>query len=151
MDALLQDLRLALRQFARTPAFTFTALATLALGIGATTAVFSLVDGVLLNPLGFSHPDRLAYLEALDPQGRPMSISPQDLKDFQAETHSFTAIASVDPGSASLTRADLPSLRLAAARVGGSFFDILGVEPERGRFFQRGSDTKESPRVVVLS
>src|SRR5262249_52580799 len=88
---------------------------------------------------------------ALDPRGKPMAASPQDLKDFAAETHSFSAIASVDGGSVSLTRADLPSLRLAGARVGGSFFDILGVEPERGHFFQPGADAKDAPRVVVLS
>src|SRR5215467_11157682 len=119
MDGVVHDLRLAVRQFARTQAFPLTAHATLALGIGATTAVFSLVDGVLLNPLGFSRPDRLAYLEALDPHGKPMALSPQDLKDFQADAHSFIAMAAVDWGSVSLTRTDLPSLRLAGARVGG--------------------------------
>ncbi len=151
MDALLQDLRVAFRQFLRAPAFTLTALATLALAIGATTAVFSLVDGVLLDPLGFTRPDRLMYIEALDPDAKPMALSPQDLQDFQAQSHAFTAMAAVDRENVSLTRSDQPSLRLAGARVGGSFFDILGVAPQQGRFFQRGSDTKEAPKTVVLS
>ena len=152
MDNFAQDIRLALRQFGRTPVFTLTVLATLALAIGATTAVFSLVDGVLLNPLGFSRPDRLVYLEAVDPKGSPEEISPQDLIHFQRQTRSFSAIASVESGrSQTLTRQSGPAVRLSGARVGGSFFDILGVAPEAGHFFQPGSDAKDAPKVAVLS
>jgi predicted permease len=152
MDTFAQDIRLALRQFGRAPAFTLTVLATLALAIGATTAVFSLVDGVLLNPLGFSRPERLVYLEAVDPKGNPDEISPQDLMDFQHQSRNLSAIASVESGrSQTLTRESGPAVRLNGARVGGSFFDILGVAPEAGHFFQPGSDAKDAPRVVVLS
>ncbi len=152
MDTLAQDIRLALRQFGRTPAFTLTVLATLALAIGATTAVFTLVDGVLLNPLGFARPDRLVYLNGVDPKGDPMNVSPRDLLDFERDTRSFSAVASVESRrSLTLTRESAPAVRLSGARVGGSFFDILGVAPEKGHFFQRGADAKDAPRVVVLS
>ncbi|HWH52216.1 MAG TPA: ABC transporter permease, partial [Gemmatimonadaceae bacterium] len=152
MDILAQDLRLALRQLARNRAFTITAVATLTVGIGATTSVFSLVNGVLLNPLGFSQPDRLAYLGATDPNGAPEEISPQDLRDFQSQTHSFTAIAAVDAGeSLNLTRPTSGALRVRGARVGASFFNILGVAPERGRAFINGEDAKSATKVVMLS
>jgi putative ABC transport system permease protein len=152
MDILAQDFRLALRQLARNRAFAITAIATLTVGIGATTSVFSLVNGVLLNPLGFFRPDRLVYLGATDPNGAPEEISPQDLRDFQSQTHSFASIAAVDAGeSLNLTRASSAALRVRGARVGASFFDILGVAPERGRAFMSGEDAKVAPKVVVLS
>ena len=152
MDIIAQDVRLALRQFWRSPVFTLTVLATLALAVGATTAVFSLVDGVLLDPLGFGRPDRLVYLAGVDPNGKPTEISPQDLLDYQHETRSFTAIASVEAGrSLNLTRESGTAVRLSGARVGASFFDILGVAAETGHFFQRGADTKDAPLVAVLS
>ncbi len=75
MEAAIQELRYAARRLARTPAFTLIALGTLALAIGASTAAFSLVNGVLLKPLGFEQPDRLVYLHATGPRGAAMQIS----------------------------------------------------------------------------
>jgi len=152
MDILVQDIRLALRQLSRNLAFTVTAVATLSVGIGATTSVFSLVNGVLLNPLGFTRPDRLVYLGATDPHGAPEEVSPQDLRDFETQTHSFSAIAAVDPGrSLNLIRSTGAALRLRGVRVGASFFNLLGVVPEQGRAFVRGEDAKDAPKVVMLS
>ncbi|HEY4101803.1 MAG TPA: ABC transporter permease [Gemmatimonadales bacterium] len=152
MDTFAQDVRFALRQLLRSPLFALTVLATLAIAIGSVTAVFGIVNGVLLNPLGFSRPDRLVYLEGLDPQGHPMDMSPQDLLDVQSQSHSFTAIAAVrESNSLTLSRANAPAERISAARVGGSFFSILGVRAQQGRFFQNGADLKGAPRVVVLS
>ena len=90
MEAAIQELRYAARRLARTPAFTLIALGTLSLAIGASTAAFSLVNGVLLKPLGFERPDRLVYLHGTDPRAAAMMISPQDLIDFRNQTHSFT-------------------------------------------------------------
>ncbi|MGH7635562.1 MAG: ABC transporter permease, partial [Gemmatimonadaceae bacterium] len=152
MDILFHDIRLALRQLARNRAFAITAVATLTIGIGATTSVFSLVNGVLLNPLGFTRPDRLVYLGATDPNGAPEEVSPQDLRDFETQTHSFAAIAAVDAGeSLNLTRPSAPALRLRGARVGASFFELLGVAPAQGRAFMAGEDAKGAPKVVMLS
>lgn len=152
MEFLLQDLRHAARTLGRTPGFTVVALATLALAIGATTAVFSLVNGVLVNPLGFTRPERLLYVGTTDPRGAAMSVSPQDLQDYRDQTHSFTGMAAVDGGrSMSLDRAPAPAVRISAARVGASFFSLLGIGAQLGRTFAAGEDAPGAAKVVVLS
>src|SRR5579864_8407739 len=89
---LAQELRHAARRLARTPSFTVIALATLSLAIGATTTVFSLLNGVLLKPLEFAHPDRLVFLHDVSGTGGDEPISPQDLADYGAQTHSFADV-----------------------------------------------------------
>src|SRR5690349_56293 len=127
MDTLLRDLRYAARKLVGTPAFTVTAILTLAVAIGATTAMFSIVDRVLLEPLPYPHPERLVFLESTDRDGTPMPASPTDLRDYQGRTRVFSAVAAVDAGeNMALTRPALPAVRLNAARVGASFFSILG-------------------------
>src|SRR5271167_2393152 len=113
MEAAIQALRYAARRLARTPAFTLIALATLSLAIGASTAAFSLVNGVLLKPLGFERSDRLVYLHGTDPRERAMMISPQDLIDYRDQTHSFTGIAAVESRqNLNLLRPNAPPLRV---------------------------------------
>ncbi len=152
MDFVIQDLRYAARKLARTPGFTLVAVATLALAIGATTAVFSLVNGVILNPLGFTRPDRLVYIGSTDPSGKPMAASPQDMTDYGTRSHTLAKVAAIDPGeSMNLLRASAGPLRVSAARVGASFFDILGVRAQAGRMFRPGDDGKDAPAVAILS
>jgi predicted permease len=152
MHPVVQDLRYAARKLRHTPAFTLIALATLSLAIGATTAVFSVVNGVLLNPLGFARPDRLVYMEAVSPTGTTMPLSPQDLSDFRVRTNSFTDVAAVDGGrSMNLVRTGVPAMRVSAARVGATFFAVLGIEPALGRTFAANEDRRDAPHVAVLS
>jgi putative ABC transport system permease protein len=152
MESLIQDVHYGARKLARTPGFTLVVVATLTLAIGVTTAVFSIVNGVLLNPLGFARPDRLVYVQATDPKGSPMSVSPQDLIDYGTRTHSFTGVAAVDAGrNLNLVAGPAGAVRVSAARVGAQFFSLLGVSAQRGRTFAPGEDSAAAPKVVVLS
>jgi putative ABC transport system permease protein len=152
MEAVLQELRYAARRLARTPAFTAIALGTLALAIGASTAAFSLVNGVLLKPLGFAQPERLVYLHGTDARDAMTMLSPQDLIDFRDETHSFTAVAAVESRqNLNLLRPKAPPLRVNATRVGATFFGVLGVRARLGRTFAPGEDARDATKVLVLS
>ncbi|HEX8944637.1 MAG TPA: ABC transporter permease [Gemmatimonadaceae bacterium] len=152
MELLLQDTRYAARKLARAPGFTLIVVATLSLAIGATTAMFSIVNGVLLNPLGFTRPDRLVFVEGTDPKGEPIPVSPQDMMDYRDRTHSFTGMAAVDGGrNVNLTRESAPAVRISAARVGASFFSLLGIRAQRGRTFAPGDDDASAAKIVVLS
>ena len=152
MDTLLRDLRYAARKLVATPAFTTTAILTLAVAIGATTAMFSVVDRVLLQPLPYPQPQGLVFLESTDRDGRPMPASPMDLIDYRDRTQSFSAFAAVDPDeSIALTRPAFPAVRLNEARVGASFFSILGEPLIRGRGFLAGEDSASASKVAVLS
>jgi putative ABC transport system permease protein len=152
MEAAIQELRYAARRLARTPAFTLIALATLSLAIGASTAAFSLVNGVLLKPLGFERPNQLTYLHGTDPREATMMIAPQDLIDFGNQTHSFTAIVAVESHqNLNLLRPKAPPLRVNAARVGAEFFSVLGTRAQLGRTFASGEDARTATKVLVLS
>jgi predicted permease len=150
---LLQDLRYGLRMLRKSPAFTVIALLTLALGIGANTAIFSIVNAVLLKPLPFPESDRLMFLtSAFEMQpgvSRPFSVSYPDFFDWRAQAKSFTGMASSHEDSFTLTGLDQP-LHVNAATVSGDFFSVLGVQPFLGRGFTRDEE-KPGTRVVVLS
>jgi predicted permease len=151
-EAAIQELRYAARRLARTPAFTLIAIATLSLAIGASTAVFSLVNGVLLKPLGFQRPDRLVYLHATDPRAATLPVSPQDLIDFRNQTRSFTGVVALQSHqNLNLLRLKAPPLRVNAARVGAEFFSLLGTRAQLGRTFAPGEDARTATKVLVLS
>ena len=151
MDLLLQDIRYAARKLVRTPGFTSIAVLTLALAIGATTAVFSIVNGVLLKPLPFPHPDELVAVSSLGRDGRIGSMSPLDFIDYRDQSRSFEGMAAISTGRTNLTAAGTQPLRLNVARVGARFFDLLRVAPELGRTFHPDDDTQAAARVAVLS
>ena len=152
MDILLRDLRYAARKLGGTPGFTLTAVLTLAVAIAATTAMFSIVDRVLLQPLPYPRPDRLVFVESTDPSGHPMPASRMDLADYDKRTHAFSTTAVVDAGeSMAFTRAGLPAVRMSAARVGATFFSMLGEPILHGRGFVAGEDEQSAPKVAVLS
>ena len=100
MEILIQDLRYAARKLLRTPGFTLVAVATLALGIGATTAVYSIVNGVLLEPLPFRDPSQLVRVESTGRDGKPFPLSPADFLDYRQQSTSFTGMAQFAPGAA---------------------------------------------------
>ncbi len=153
MTTLLQDLRYGLRMLRKSPAFTIIALLTLALGIGANTAIFSIVNAVLLKPLPFPDSEQLTFLtSAFERQpgvAQPFSVSYPDFFDWRAQAKSFAGMASSHGDSFTLTGLDQP-LHVTAATVSGDFFSVLGVSPFLGRGFTR-EEEKPGTRVVVLS
>ncbi len=153
MTTLLQDLRYGLRMLRKSPAFTIIALLTLALGIGANTAIFSIVNAVLLKPLPFPESEQLTFLtSAFERQPgapQPFSVSYPDFFDWRAQAKSFSGMASSHGDSFTLTGLDQP-LHVTAATVSGDFFSVLGVSPFLGRGFTR-EEEKPGTRVVVLS
>ena len=153
MHTLSQDLRYAIRTLGRTPGFTCVAILTLALGIGANTAIFSVVQAVLLRPLPYPRSAELMALnESLPPKGdqpgRATAITPPTSRDWQAST-SFTNIAYFADSEYILTGAGEPS-RVPGAEVSWTFFDTFQVAPAAGRFITREDDGAERPLVCVL-
>lgn len=147
-----RDFRLALRQLAGTPGFTTTAVLTLALGIGASTAIFSLLNAVLLRPLPFPHQDRLVWLSQQDhslPGVMPESLSYPDYFDWRTQSHSFSGIASYVGGGVTLEWQG-ESQRLDAQTVSSNFFQVLGSAPMLGRDF-RPEDEQAGNRAAMLS
>src|SRR5215469_2989487 len=145
------DFVYAVRQLRKNPGYAFAATLTLALGIGATTAVFSLVNAVLLRPLPFPEPNRLLWLSQQDhslPGVAAESLSYPDYFDWRAQNQTLSGIASyVDSGVTLLTRG--VARRLHAQTVSSNFFDVLGVTPMLGRDFD-WDDEKPGNRTVML-
>src|SRR6267154_1320724 len=148
---LLQDMRYALRMLAKNPAFTTVAIIALALGIGANSAIFSVVDAVLLRPLPFKHPEQLAMVwENAAHLGFPKNTpSPANFLDWQKQAQSFTGMAAMVERSFNLTGVGEPE-RLDGRRVSANLFELLGVPALLGRTFVP-EDDRSGSRVVLLS
>jgi len=151
-DSIGQDLRFAGRSLAQSRIFTATAMVTLALGIGATTAVFSVVDGVMLKPLPLEEPHRIVipwetYRIRDIKEGL---VSYPNLEEWQARSRTFEGIAGVHPESYALTGRGLPE-RVTGARVTADFFGVLGVRQTQGRLFLQQDDESGAPDVAVVS
>lgn len=152
MDILVQDVRYAARKLLRTPGFSLIAVATLALAIGATTAVFSVVNGVLLKPLPFPNPGEIVRIGSIGREGRYSAMSVPDFIDYRDQTRSFAGLALVqERNSGNLSIAGSEPLRLNSASVGARFFELLGAPMQVGRGFLTGDDAMGARRVVVLS
>jgi putative ABC transport system permease protein len=135
MDALLQDIRYAARMLLKSPGFTAIAVLTLMLGIGPTTAIFSVIDTLMLRPLPYPHADRIVTLwqnTARDRSARD-EVAPGNFLDWRERTTVFTQMAAVDPYAYSLITPDGRPEAVFAARVTEGFFDILGIEAHRGQ------------------
>src|SRR4051812_19360306 len=150
MDTLVADLRYSLRLLRKSPAFTAIAVATLALGIGANTAIFSAVDAVLIRPLPYTDPDRVVLvweenLPANFPRNTP---APANFADWARMSRSFAGLAATRSGSASLTGDGVPE-QIRGRRVTANFFDVLGVRPAIGRTFTAEEDRTAAPVVVI--
>jgi putative ABC transport system permease protein len=155
MNRLLQDLRFALRQLLKSPGFSAVAILTLALGIGANTAIFSVVNGVLLRPLPFKDPDRIVRVWHTPPAksfpGIPtFSVSAANYFDWQRDNHVFERMAIYNYRGFTLTSAAQP-LQVDASAVSSGFFETLGVAPLLGRVFSPEEDQPGHTNVVVLS
>ncbi|MDE3153652.1 MAG: ABC transporter permease [Acidobacteriota bacterium] len=149
MRTLLQDLRYAGRLFRRAPGFALVALATLALGIGATTGVFSVVNGVLLQPLPYHDPAQLVAVQTSRTQARDDSMSAPDFLDFQARNHTLAAMAAYREDVFTLRARGVP-IQADGALVTAEFFTLFGVRPLAGRFFG-ADDAKAGRALAVLS
>ena len=153
METLIQDIRYGLRSLWKRPGFTGVALITLALGIGANTAIFSLINAVLIRPLPFRDPDRLVWSWGnIRNGGNRASVSPLDYLDYRQQNHTFEEFAAMIsvPLSANLTGGGEPQ-RLTAAGVTGNFFQALGVQPALGRTLMLENESTGRDQVAVLS
>src|SRR5688500_11877083 len=139
VDNLRQDLRHAFRSLLRAPAFSLVTILTLALGIGANTAIFSIVNGVILRPLGYPHPEQLMYLTTQFPSlgFDQFWLSPPEYFEFRELNQSFATVGAYTTGEANLTAGDRP-LRVRSAQVDDSLFTALGVHRLAGRLFTKG-------------
>lgn len=153
MDTLLRDIRYGVRSLLKRPGFTSIALIALALGIGANTAIFSLVNAVLLRALPFAEPDRLVWAWGnIRNGGNRASVSPLDYLDFRQQNTTFDQLAAIFtlPLPINLTGSGEPE-RLTAAGATGNFFQVLGVNPLLGRTFLLENEKPGSDQVAVLS
>src|SRR5690349_16862106 len=153
MDLLLQDLRYAGRALLWSPAFTITAVLTVALGVGANTAMFSVVNTVLLRELPYRDPSTLALLweHNLSSEQMHNSVSPANFLAWRDATRSFEAMAAWIDTPASLTGAGDEPMALQVRHISAEVFSILGVRPEIGRTFTVAEDNPSAPRVAVIS
>jgi putative ABC transport system permease protein len=150
MQNLAQDVRFGVRTLLKSPGFTLVALATLALSLGANTAIFSFVNAVLLKPLPYDHPERIVRVLEAPPGGGRNGISTLNFLDWQKQNHCFEFIAARTGGGASLTGVDEP-VELAGNRVSAHYFDVFGAKAALGRTFVDGEDQDGRDHVVILS
>jgi putative ABC transport system permease protein len=146
-----QDIRYAIRSLGRAPGFTAVALLTLALGIGGTTAIFSVVDGILLRPLPYPDPQSIVSVARVSTSSAERGASsPADFLDYKRDTRSFAAFAGYREDVVDLSGTGEP-VRLAAVETTAGFFDVFGVPPLVGRTFSEGADPVGGPRLCVVS
>ena len=147
LDIVRQDVRYALLGMRRRPAFTAVVVATLALGIGATTAIFSVVNAILVRPLPFAQPERIVELSHVESYG---TVSEPEFRDYRRDMKAFERLAAFAPSEANLTGTDVPE-RIQVARVSDQFFAVTGVRPALGRTFSPDEEVRGGPMVVMLS
>lgn len=150
LELIVQDIRYGLRQLRKAPAFTLTAVLTLALGIGASTAIFAFVNAVLIKPLPYKEPGRLVHLYESIPLGPRFHLSYPDYQDWKHDNKVFSSLDVYAPYGFMMNTPD--GLRQTdGARVSAGFFRTLGVSPILGRDFYDGEDRPEAARTVLLS
>jgi putative ABC transport system permease protein len=150
LETLIQDLRYSLRQLLRSPGFTAVAIVTLALGIGANTAIFSFVDAVLLKPLPYPHPERIVSVWIKWPGGGAGPIDTLDFLDWKRQNRCFQFLSAIQRGTVTLTGSGEPQ-ELNVQKVSASYFKVLGVGAALGRTFAPGEDQLGKDQEVVLS
>ncbi len=147
----MNDLRYAFRQLLAAPGFTAVAILTLALGIGACTAIFSVVNGVLLRPLDYPQPDRIVVMRETNlPQFPEFSVSPPNFLDWQKQTKSYNYLAAYSGDQINLTGEGEPQ-RLIGVKATADYFKVYGIQPVLGRTFLAEDDAVGKDHVAVLS
>jgi len=150
LEILVQDLRYGVRTLGRSAGSTVIAVLTLALGIGANTAIFSVIDTALLRPLPYPNPDRIAMLYARSPNGETGELSPADFLDYKNELQSFEYLAGIRESSFNLAGEDRPE-RVAGTVVTPEFFAVMGRRAQIGRTLIPEQDKPSASRTMVLS
>jgi predicted permease len=150
MNSFWQDVRYGLRVLAKNPGFTAIAILTLALGIGANTALFSVVNGVLLNPLPFSNPDELVAVYTKSPNFQESSIAYPNFLDWQKDSHSFASLCAFRSDDFNMTGSGEPE-RVHIHMISAEFFSALGLQPLLGRAFGPEEDKAGAGPVAILS
>jgi predicted permease len=150
MGIVLTDLRIALRRHLRQPGFALTVICTLAFTIGATTAVFSVVNAVLVRALPLDSPERLVWIASVRPDNPSAPFSLPEFMDYRSQTRALSGLAAFANWSASLA-GDGMTERLQGARMSANAFEVLGVSPAAGRLLNESDDRPDAPQVVLLS
>jgi len=150
IEDIVQDVRYGLRVLRKNPGFTAIAVLTLALGIGPNTAMFSIVNAVLLRPLPYPQPDRLMGLQESTPQQPVISVSFPDYEDWRQQQTVFERLALYRHSRVSLTGTGRPE-ELSGAIVSSDYFPLLGLSAEVGRTFSGDDDKPGAARTVILS
>jgi putative ABC transport system permease protein len=151
LESLWRDCRHAGRTLRKTPTFAAAVVLTLALGIGANTAIFSICNAVLLKPLPYSDPDRLVMLWEQMENGKLVTVAPANFVDWRRQTHAFSAVAAMSPFSSVVLSGSGEPVRLAGAAVSWNFFSLLGTPIAMGRGFLEEEDQPGRSRVAILS
>ncbi len=150
MEGLLKDIRYSFRSLLKHPGFTAIVVVTLAVGIGASSAIFSVVNTVLIRPLPYAHAERIVAIQAIGRDGKRVQISPANFLDWRAQNTVFEHLAAILTRPANLALADQAE-RLDLAMTSANFFSVFGTEPERGRFFIAAEEQAGHAPVVVVS
>ena len=149
METILKDIRYGIRGLRKRPGFTTVAVLTLALGIGANSAIFSVLNAVLLRPLPYAEADRIVRIDETEAKGG-MGVSPPNLLDFQQQNQTFESVAGYTGGNFILTHAGDP-LRIQSCAISADLFSVLGVKPLIGRSFFAADEKPGQDRVAVIS
>lgn len=150
METLLHELRYSLRMFRKSPAFSAIAILTLALGIGASTAIFSVVDAVLLRPLPYPKPQQIVRFWEQAPDGHRMNLADRNFRDFQTDNSTFTSLAEYGDLSTSIAGGSEP-VRIDLAAVSSGFFKCVGVAPFLGRSFTPEEQRVHGAPAIIVS
>src|ERR671938_405408 len=150
MSNLWQDVRYGVRMLLKRPGFTLVAIITLILGIGANTAIFSVVNAVLLRPLPYRDADRIAVVEEISKEGKRIQVTPANFLDWRNQNTVFEHLAAILERTANLAGAD-DAERINLAMTSANFFDVFGVQPERGRLFIPDDEQAGHPAIVIIS
>src|SRR5580658_10615769 len=142
LEQLLQDIRLGLRMLPKSPGFTAVAILTLALGIGANTAIFSVINGVLLSPLPYKNPKQLVAMKEND--------SLPDVMDIQRQMRAFSQVGGINVEKMDYTGGTEP-VQVRVGLVNAGFLEMLGVQPLLGRIISPGEDVQGGPRLAMVS
>jgi len=150
MGSLVQDVRFALRTFGRAPLFALIAVVTMAFGIGANTAIFSVVDSLVLRPLAFPNSDQLVFVEQINPMGERSNLSWPDMDDWRKQNQVFAGMAAFHGDSLIVTGGPSPQ-RLDGMTVTSNLFDVLASPPAMGRGFAPEEEQEGKNHVLVLT
>src|SRR5436190_16544421 len=150
MDTLLKDLRYGFRGLIKHPGFTAIVIVTLALGIGASTAIFSVVNSVVLRPLPYRDADRIVAIQELSPAGKRIQVTAANFFDWRQQSTVFEHLAALRTISANLMLGDQAE-RIDISQTSANYFSVFGVEPELGRLFISSDEQPGHAPVAVLS